>query len=196
MKIKKKEIIIGVLLFLIFAGSLFLRVYFPWNSVFSEPIKYAADDGVYHMRLVENMLLGGHFPHRINFDAFTYFPYGTYIHFAPLYDWLLAIIIWIIGLGHPTLVLINKIAPFYPAVLGSLTVPVIYFIGKALWGRWAGLFSAFLISVSQPFLFRSLLGATDHHQAEVLFSSLGILFWWFQCNFDGTYIIFLPTFTF
>ena len=176
METKKKKIIIGLLLFLIVAFSLFLRVYFPWSSVFSEPIKYAADDGVYHMRLVENMLLGGHFPQRLYFDAFTYFPYGTYIHFAPLYDWLLAVIIWIIGLGHPTLVLINKIAPFYPAVLGSLTVLVVYFIGKALWDKWAGLFSAFLISVSQPFLFRSLLGATDHHQAEVLFSSLAILF--------------------
>lgn len=176
METKKKKIVVGVLLFLIFVISLFLRVYFPWDSVFSDPIKYAADDGVYHMRLVENMLLGGHFPSRIYFDAYTYFPYGTYIHFAPLYEWLLAFIIWIVGFGHPTLALINKIAPFYPAVLGSLTVLVIYFIGKALWGKWAGLISATLMGVFSPFLFRSLLGATDHHQAEVLFSSLAILF--------------------
>jgi dolichyl-diphosphooligosaccharide--protein glycosyltransferase len=174
--VKNEKAVIGFLLFLIFAFSLFLRIYFPWESVFSEPIKYAADDGVYHMRLVENMLLGGHFPQRIYFDAFTYFPYGTYIHFAPLYDWLLAIIIWLISLGKPTLEIINKIAPFYPAVLGGLTVLVVYFIGKELWDKWTGLFSSFLVSVSQPFLFRSLLGATDHHQAEVLFSSLAILF--------------------
>ncbi|MFA5392132.1 MAG: oligosaccharyl transferase, archaeosortase A system-associated [Candidatus Paceibacterota bacterium] len=173
---KKEKIVVGILLFLIFIGSFFLRVYFPWNSVFSDPIKYTADDGVYHMRLVENMLLGGHFPSRLYFDAYTYFPYGTYIHFAPLYDWLLAAIIWLISFGRPTLSLINKIAPFYPAILGSLTVLVVYFIGKTLWKRWVGLFSAFLISVSQPFLFRSLLGATDHHQAEALFSSLAILF--------------------
>lgn len=164
------------LLLLILGFSLFLRIYFPYPAVFSEPIKYAADDGVYHMRLVENMLLGGHFPHRLYFDAFTYFPYGTYIHFAPLYDWLLSAIIWLVSLGQPTLDLINTIAPFYPAVLGTLAVLVVYFIGKELWNKWAGLLSAFLISVSPPFLFRSLLGATDHHQAEVLFSSLAILF--------------------
>lgn len=174
--IKNEKVIIGFLLFLVIAFSFFLRVYFPWESVFSEPIKYAADDGVYHMRLVENMLLGGHFPQWINFDAYTYFPYGTYIHFAPLYDWLLALIIWLISFGKPTLEIINQIAPFYPAILGSLAVLVVYFIGKELWNKWAGLFSAFLVSLSSPFLFRSLLGQTDHHQAEVLFSSLAILF--------------------
>lgn len=174
--IKNEKIIAWFLLIIIIAFSLFLRIYFPWKNIFSEPIKYAADDGVYHMRLIENMLLGGHFPHRLYYDAYTYFPYGTYIHFAPLYDWLLSAIIWVISFGNPTLALINKIAPFYPAVLGGLTVLIVYFIGKVLWNKWAGLFSAFLMAISQPFLFRSLLGATDHHQAEVLFSSLAILF--------------------
>ena len=91
------------------------------------------DDGVYHMRIVENLLLGGHFPKWIYFDAYTYFPHGTYIHFAPLYDWLLSLIIWFIGLSKPTLVLINQIAPFYPVVLGVLAILVVYFIGKELW---------------------------------------------------------------
>jgi len=95
------------------------------------------------MRLVENMLLGGHFPRWMYFDAYTYFPYGTYIHFAPLYDWLLALIIWLVSLGKPTLEIINKVAPFYPAVLGSLTVVVVYFIGRELWNKWTGLVSAF-----------------------------------------------------
>ncbi|MGB9680643.1 MAG: oligosaccharyl transferase, archaeosortase A system-associated [Minisyncoccia bacterium] len=171
--LKQKEFLILVL---IIGFSLFLRIYFPYKEVFSEPIKYSADDGVYHMRLIENMLLGGHFPHRLYFDAFTNFPYGTYIHFAPLYEGILATFIWLFSLGKPTLEIINKVSPFYPAVLGGLTVLVIYFIGKILWGRKAGLISAFLMGVFPPFLYRSLLGVTDHHQAEVLFSSLTILF--------------------
>ncbi len=122
------------------------------------------------------MLLGDHFPNRIYFDPFTYFPYGTYIHFAPLYSFLMAGVIWLASLGQPTLELINKIAPFFPPALGGLTVIVIFFIGKILWGKWTGLLSALLMALSQPFLFRSLLGATDHHQAEVLFSSLAMLF--------------------
>lgn len=171
-----KKIIVPVLLFHALSLTFFLSIDLPWDSFFQEPLRYAGDDGVYHMRLVENMLLGNHFPKSIFFDPFTYFPYGTYIHFAPLYDFLIAAIIWLVSLGQPTLEIINKIAPFYPPVLSGLTVIVTYFIGKILWNKWAGLFAAFLMAVSQPFLFRSLLGATDHHQAEVLFSSLSMMF--------------------
>jgi dolichyl-diphosphooligosaccharide--protein glycosyltransferase len=171
-----KKIIVPILLFHALSIAFFLNIDLPWDSFFQEPLRYAGDDGVYHMRLVENMLLGNNFPKSIFFDPFTYFPYGTYIHFAPLYDFLIAAVIWLISLGQPTLEIINKIAPFCPPVLSGLTVIVTYFIGKILWNKWTGLFSAFLMAISQPFLFRSLLGATDHHQAEVLFSSLSMMF--------------------
>lgn len=178
-KFKKKEIITAFFLVAIFSLALFLRIYFSYSIVFSEPIKYSSDDGVYHMRLVENELLGGHFPHRIYFDPYTYFPNGTYIHFAPLYDQLLATIVWLAGFGHPTLELINKIAPFYPAIMGSLVVFLTYFIAKKIWGRKIAIFSAFLMGVSPPYLIRSLLGNTDHHVAEVFFSTLAMVFLFF-----------------
>lgn len=172
----KNKIIIFVLLLAIFCLALFLRVYFSKDAVLSSPIKYSTDDGVYHMRLVENELLGGHFPYRIYFDPFTYFPYGTYIHFTPLYDQLLCLIIWIISLGKPTLEIINKVAPFYPAVMGSLVIFFVYFIAKKIWDRKIALFSAFLSAILSQFLWRSLLGNTDHHVGEVFFSTLTILF--------------------
>jgi dolichyl-diphosphooligosaccharide--protein glycosyltransferase len=174
MKINTKIITI-VLLVSIFILALFLRVYFSYGPVISDPVKYSFDDGVYHMRLVENELLGNHFPNRINFDPYTNFPNGTYIHFAPLYDWLLCLIIWLISFGHPTIKLINSIAPFYPAVMGSLIVFLVYFIAQKLWSKPIGLMSAFLVAIMPPLLFRSLIGATDHHVAEVFFSTLTML---------------------
>jgi len=177
--ITKQKVFSFCLLLFIFALALFFRIYFSYDKVFSDPIKYAADDGVYHMRLVENELLGNHFPYRIRFDPYTYFPYGTYHNIRPLYDQLLAGFIWLISLGKPSLELINKIAPFYPAVLGSLMVFVIYFLAKALWDRKIAFLSAFLMSIAPFFLFRSVLGATDHHVAEVLFSTLSIMFLFF-----------------
>ena len=174
---KYNAIVIFILLFLIFCFTVFARTFFSYDAVFSEPIKYSFDDGVYYMRLVENLLLGNNFPNWIYFDAFTNFPNGTYIHFAPLFGWLLALIIWIISFGKPTLEIINKIAPFYPVVLGSSLVFVVYFLAKALWkSKEMGLLSALLVSVSAPLLLRSYLGFTDHHPAEVLFSSLAVLF--------------------
>jgi oligosaccharyl transferase (archaeosortase A-associated) len=171
-----KKIIVPILLFHVLSIAFFLSTDLAKDSIFKEPVRYAADDGVYHMRLVENTLLGDHFPKRIYFDPFTYFPYGSYIHFAPLYTFLIAGIIWIISLGQPTLESINQIAPYVPPILGCLTILTIFFIGKVLWNKWAGLLAAFLMTFCQPFLFRSLLGATDHHQAETLFSSLAMLF--------------------
>jgi dolichyl-diphosphooligosaccharide--protein glycosyltransferase len=171
-----KKIGPAFILSLILALSLWLRIGLSWGAVFQNPIKYSADDGVYHMRLIENMLLGGHFPHRIFFDPFTYFPYGTYIHFAPLYEYPLAWVIWLASFGHPTLDSINKIAPFYPPVLGTLAILVIYFIGRALWGKATGLMAAALSAISSTLIYRSLLGATDHHQAEYLYSSMAMLF--------------------
>lgn len=164
----KKKLLTILLLLLIFVWALFLRIYFCHDAIFSDPIKYASDDGVYHMRLVENLLLGGHYPYRIMFDPYTYFPYGSYNYFAPLNDQLLAGVIWVAGWGHPTLELINKIAPYYPAILGALSIFFIYFIGKSLWGRKVGLASAFLAGTYSPYLFKSLLGANDHHALEIV----------------------------
>ena len=200
MKLNLKKFLVPICLILIFAIALFIRIYFSYETVFSDPInpvrsnpyaenspiydwfasngvKYSADDGVYHMRLVENMLLGGHFPSRIYFDPFTNFPSGTYIHFTPLYDWLMAVIIFAISLGKPTLEIINKIAPFYPAVMGAFLIFPVYFIAKSLFkNKVVALLASFLSGISSVFLFRSILGNTDHHVAEVVFSSLMMMF--------------------
>jgi len=172
-----KKYKIPILLFLIFCFALAIRIFPSLDIVFSDPIKYSADDGIYHMRLVENILLGGHFPFRIYFDPYTNFPHGTYIHFTPLYDWLLAVIIWAVSFGKPTLEAINKIAPFYPAVMGALIVFIVYFLTKSLFKNKAtALLAAFLSGISGTFLYRSLLGNTDHHVAEVVFSTLTMMF--------------------
>ena len=175
----KKKILFAIILCLIFALSLFLRVNFCKEDVFSFPVKYSADDGVYHMRLVENELLGDHFPKRIYFDPYTNFPYGTFIHFGPLYDQILAGSIWLASLGNPTQEIIDNVAPFIPPVLGSLIVFIAYFIGKKLWSPEVGLLSAFLITIVSPYFDKSILGNVDHHFAEVLFSALVMMFFIF-----------------
>jgi len=58
-----------------------------------------------------------------------------------------------------------------------LTIVPVYFIGKELFSRWAGLLSAGLIALlGGEFLGRSMLGFTDHHVAEVFFTTVTILF--------------------
>jgi dolichyl-diphosphooligosaccharide--protein glycosyltransferase len=132
------------------------------------------------MRLVENTL--HHFPHRIYFDPFTAYPHGTDNPFGTLlFDQSLAFIIWVIGLGDPLSTLgqhgIEVIGAWYPAILGALVVFPVYVIGKELYNRGAGLLSAALIAILPgQFLIRTLLGFTDHHAMEILFSTIAMLF--------------------
>lgn len=173
----KNKIIVFTFLFLIFCLAFFVRTYFPYKIVFSDGIIKYNDDAVYHMRFLENMLLGGHFPSFFYFDPFTNFPHGTYSSPAPLYDFILAVFIWLVSFGKPTIEIVKKIAPFYPAFLGSLIPIVIYFLAKALWNNpKISLTSAFFIAISPIIIFKSLLAANDHHVAEVLLSSLALMF--------------------
>ena len=167
--------IAGIIVAALCGIALFIRIYFPYDQVFSGGSVWFTDDAWYHMRLVENLIQ--HFPHRIYFEAYTYYPHGTVVPWPPFYDWLMAGAALIIGLGHPSQHLVETVVAFTPAILGALTVIPVYFIGKELFNRWVGVISAaILVVLPSEFLSRSLLGFTDHHVAEVLFSSVTILF--------------------
>ena len=180
-RISTTSLVHGIILILLFFLSHFIRVVIPYNSIFTESfVRFGGADPWYNMRLVENTL--HHFPHRIYFDPFTAYPHGTYNPFGtPLFDQSLSFVIWVIGLGNPVHTLgqhgIEVIGAWYPAVLGALTIIPVYYIGKELWNRNAGLLSAALIAILPgQFLARSLLGFTDHHAAETLFSTIAMLF--------------------
>ena len=172
-----------ILLGLIFSISLFIRGYLPFDTIFGGGyIRFGGNDPWYNLRLVENTL--HNFPHRIYFDAFTHLPHGTEVPFAPLFDYLIATVIWIIGLGNPYAVLgeegIKTIFVWFPPILGALCVFPTYLIGKSLWNRNAGLIAAIVIAVLPgQFLSRSLLGFVDHHVMEVLLSTIAMLMFMF-----------------
>ncbi len=176
MKEHSHRLITAILLALFFGVSLYLRIALPYARVVSETwIKFSGTDAYYHMRLVDNLL--HHFPHRITFDPYTFYPHGTTIPWPPFFDWLIGGIAWLAGLGTPTQHTIDIVGIYTPAILGALVILPVYFIGKAVLNRWVGIIAAGLISIMPgEFLGRSILGYTDHHVAEVLLSSLAMLF--------------------
>ena len=173
----RQKIITGALLALFLGIALYFRIAFPYHLVFgSEQVKFTGNDAWYHMRIVDNLV--HNFPHLNSFDPYMLFPGGgsTSYHF-PFFDYLLAGIIWLIGLGSPTEHTVNVVAAYFPAILGALTVIPVYFIGKTLFNRWAGVVSAGLIAILPgEFLHRSILGFADHHVAEVFFTTTAMLF--------------------
>jgi len=168
--------IYAIILLMIFGVALSLRVFLPYEDVFvGDWVRFGLNDPWYHMRLVENLVQ--HFPYRITFDSFTLFPYGQEVPFVPFFDLLLGFVIWVIGLGSPSQHTIEVVGAYFPAILGALVTVPVYFIGKELFNRNVGLLSAGLVAILPgEFIFRSLLGFTDHHIAEVLLSAVAALF--------------------
>ncbi len=166
----------GIALTIIFGIAFFLRVYFPYEHVFAgDWVRFQQNDPWYHMRLVENLVQN--FPHLISFDPYGFYPDGQIRVTAPFYDLLLGFFIWVFGAGSPSKGLIDTLGAYFPAILGALVTVPVYFIGKALFNKKAGLLAAALIAILPgEFLFRTLLGFTDHHAAEILFSTTIVLF--------------------
>lgn len=171
------------LIIAIFVGlSFYIRGVIPYergSQLMAEGLTFAMDDAVFHMRLVENTI--ANFPHRIFFDAFTRYPYGNQLHWGALFEQTIALIAivagWIFDGGAPSQLTINTVGSFYPVVLGILCVIPVYFIGKELMGRKAGIFAAGLTAILPgQFLARSVLGFTDNHIAEALFLTIAVMY--------------------
>ncbi|KKH98039.1 hypothetical protein EO95_18105, partial [Methanosarcina sp. 1.H.T.1A.1] len=156
--------------------ALWIRI-LPSDSVFLSNgfVRFGGNDPWYHMRTL-NVLLEN-YPQRMFFNPMTNYPYGSYIHFGPLFDQMIAITILILGMGNPSPELVNWVGAYFPAVLGAITVIPVYYIGKYLGGHKTGILAAILIAFAPgQFLSRSMIGFTDHHVAESLFSTFFMMF--------------------
>lgn len=169
--------LVVVLLVIIFFGiALFFRIYYPYNQiVVGDTIKYSSNDAYYYMRLVDNV--SDHFPKLTQFDPYFIYPGGNGVNTLPFFHWIIALLAWIFGGGHPTPHLIDMIGIYLPAIMGALTVIPVFFIGKALFNKWAGVLAAGLVGIFPgEFISRSALGATDDPVAETLFTAIALAF--------------------
>ncbi len=169
-------VIVGIILAALFGISLYIRIALPHDQIFvNGAVWFRETDAYYYMRNIE--ILVHNFPHYNTFDPYMLFPGGSGALSRPFFAWLVAGIILLVRGAAPSLQSMQAVAAYMPAVLGSLTIIPVYFIGKELFNRWAGVIAAALLVVLPgEFLHRSLLGFTDHHVAEVLFSTVAILF--------------------
>ncbi len=168
--------IVGIILAVLCGISLYIRIYLPYDQTFVNGwVFFRETDAYYYVRHIETMV--HNFPHFNSFDPYVLYPGGGTGLTRPFFAWLVAGIALIVSQGAPTLHTIEVVGAYLPAILGTLTLIPVYFIGKKLFNRWVGLISAALVSILPgEFLHRSLLGFTDHHVVETLFSTVCILF--------------------
>ena len=168
-------VIFGIAMLLIRIIPVYSTVFTNWPGEHGNYVNFAADDAVYHMRLVHNTLQ--HYPWRIFFDPFSYFPYGMQIIFCPLFTYLVATTALIIGFGHPSAELVNHVSAYIPPALAVLCLIPVYLLTRQIFGKTPAIISAFILAfLPGEFLQRSTLGFIDHHVAEVLFSTTLCMF--------------------
>ncbi len=166
----------GLALFAVFLIALFLRVFFNHSNVFASGwVDFQETDNYYHMRQV--LMLALHFPHRMLIDPYGFYPGGMNISQPPFFYLLFGFFAWVFGAGSPTQKVIETVGAYLPAILGALVTVPVYFIGKELFNRKAGLIGAALIAILPgAFLWRSMLGFPEYHVTETLFSALAMMF--------------------
>lgn len=170
------RLVVAIIIALFFGIALYLRIVLPYDQIFSgDWIKFTGVDAWYHMRIVDNLV--HNFPHLNSFDPYMLYPGGAVIGGYPFFQYLIAGVTWLIGLGSPTQHTVDVVGVYFPVFLGALVVIPVYFIGKELFNRWVGVISAGLVALLPgEFLSRSILGFTDNHVAETLFTTVIILF--------------------
>ena len=168
--------IVGIIIAILCGISLYIRIYLPHDQVFVDGwVWFRETDAYYYVRHIENMV--HNFPRFNSFDPYVLYPDGGTGLTRPFFAWLVAGISLLVSRGAPTQHTIEVVGAYMPAILGTLTLIPVYFIGKKLFNRWVGVIAAALVVILPgEFLHRSLLSFTDHHVAEILFSTVCILF--------------------
>lgn len=124
---KGNEIIICIILFLIAFGIRMIT----YSSIFvGSNVRFLEFDPFYHMRRV--ISFAEHFPHTWSFDTYINYPIGNEVGWPFLFDWTIALLAKIAGLGNPSRHLIETVGVYFPVFLGSLSVIAVYFIGKEI----------------------------------------------------------------
>ncbi len=146
-----------------------------WDRVFrSGYVSFQDSDAWFHMRVIDNLVRN--LPHRMSVDPYGAYPAAQDVAVAPLFDFLVAITLWVIGLGAPSPRTVDLVGALAPPVLGAVMPVIVYVFGKRVFDRLTGFFAAGLIAVlPSHFLARSVVAFTDHHVVEALLATLTVL---------------------
>ncbi|UCE75266.1 MAG: glycosyltransferase family 39 protein [Methanomassiliicoccales archaeon] len=162
-------------LLLIFLFGLFLRSYFYYPPATEDGFILSGNDPYYHKR-VADYVQENH--HHLIFDPLLCHPDGSYNPRPPMFDWSIAIVGLLLSplFGGDVGTSTWQVMEFSPAFWGALTVIPVYFIGKEMFNKKAGLICAFLLATMPSHVERSPLGFSDHDAIALFFVVLSFFF--------------------
>ncbi|WP_430505773.1 oligosaccharyl transferase, archaeosortase A system-associated [Haloparvum sp. PAK95] len=138
-------------------------------------VMFRGNDAWYHYR--ETMYTILHYPSTMPYEVWTGFPTGTLApQFGTLFDQITATIVLLVTLGSGDKATAMRVMLYMAPLFGSLVAIPAYYIARRFVGRFGAVISVVLLALLPgTFLNYTLVGFYDHHAAEVLFQSLGVL---------------------
>jgi dolichyl-diphosphooligosaccharide--protein glycosyltransferase len=141
----------------------------PYQQVFtSSGIRFFDSDPYYHVlrthRIVED------YPHVPWDNPMMNYPHGAPYNLPPLFDQLLATVVWLTGSGQGSSRLVEVVAALVPPILGTVTLPLVAALGWLLIRTEAGLVAALVMSILPAHVLWTIVGRPDQHVTETLLS--------------------------
>jgi len=166
----------ALVLALIVLLAFFVRSYFSYSiSIDNGYLVSGGSDSYYHERAIDYVTSTGE---HLFMDPMLNYPFGMRNPRLPLYDWSVAVsgMIFSAFSGAPVADGTGLMLVLSTAFWGSLTVIPVYLIGKAAFGRRAGLVSGFLFALMPGHIERSVLSNADHDSMMLFFAVWGFYF--------------------
>lgn len=151
-------------------ASVFARVQGAYDSVFPMPgrVELLDIDPYYHLRHTRFAI--EHFPHLGRWDVGTHYPTGEHAIHPSLFNLLLASTALILGLGHPSALLVEQVSAWSPVALHVIALVLLFVLARRVTrGVWWGLL-ALMLYCAYPgsSIARTVLGLGDHHALEIV----------------------------
>jgi asparagine N-glycosylation enzyme membrane subunit Stt3 len=140
----------------------------PWRHVMTpNGVVLWGGDSYYHMWRIWNSVSRS-MPLSAR-DSFSNFPDGGEILWSPAFDWILATLIWGLGLDLPAAELL---CAWVPLILGAASVALAAHIASIAFSRPAGWVTGIMLAILPGSYFYTHLGFLDHHVAVTLIGTI------------------------
>lgn len=163
----------------IFFSALFLRASNFFNQIYNRQILFFTGDSDAYCHLLRVQSAIQNFPKLPLLESFLNFPHGTHHFWPPVFDYLTAVLCLILGLGFPSVKLIEWICALLPSIIGAATVFPVYYFSKNILSEKNAIFSSVVFAIMPFHILYTTFARFDHHFAEPLFFILIILFFIF-----------------
>ena len=130
---------------------------------------FFGNDAYYHARRIWYTVVN--FPEFLTRDSYINYPHGAQPIWSPTFDWLLAVVVRA-TIGQSDQTAMERLLVWIPAVLGALTVVVLYFVALRIFSRRVAITSCLFLSVMPGHFWYSQIGFVDHHVAVALVTTV------------------------